>query len=87
MASNGASGKGSRPTAWRSLTRKGIRKGNPTQRPTARWVFERFLGIHVLFEGQRRLVLDMKDRHERIITVLGERYAELYASQPPRGGC
>ena len=58
-------------------------KGNPTQRPTARWIFERFLGIHVLFEGQRRLVLNMKDRHERIITVLGDQYAELYASQPP----
>jgi transposase len=58
-------------------------KGNPTQRPTARWVFERFLGIHVLFERQRRLVLNIKDRHKRIITVLGERYAKLYASQPP----
>jgi transposase len=58
-------------------------KGNPTQRPTARWVFERFLGIHVLFEGRRRLVLNMKERHEPIIAVLGERYAELYASQPP----
>jgi len=58
-------------------------KGNPTQRPTARWVFERFLGIHVLFEGQRRLVLNIKNRHKQIITVLGERYAELYASQPP----
>jgi transposase len=46
-------------------------KGNPTQRPTARWVFERFLGIHVLFEGQKRLVLNMKDRHKRVITVLG----------------
>ncbi|MCS3783599.1 transposase [Salinibacter ruber] len=58
-------------------------KGNPTQRPTARWVFERFLGIHVLFQGQKRLVLNMKDCHKSIITVLGERYAQLYASQPP----
>ena len=58
-------------------------KGNPTQRPTARWVFERFLGIHVLFKGQKRLVLNIKNRHERVITVLGDRYAELYASQPP----
>lgn len=58
-------------------------KGNPTQRPTARWVFERFLGIHVLFEDQRRLVLNIKNRHKQVITVLGERYAELYASQPP----
>ena len=35
-------------------------KGNPTQRPTARWVFESFLGIHVLFEGPNCLVLNMK---------------------------
>jgi transposase len=58
-------------------------KGNPTQRPTARWVFESFLGIHVLFEGQRRLVLNMKERHTPILTVLGQRYERLYASRPP----
>ncbi|WP_263842087.1 IS1634 family transposase [Salinibacter sp.] len=58
-------------------------KGNPTQRPTARWVFERFLGIHALFEGQKRLVLNMKDRHIPILTVLGQRYGRLYASRPP----
>jgi len=57
-------------------------KGNPTQRPTARWVFESFLGIHVLFEGQRRLVLNMKERHQIILTVLGKRYDRLYASHP-----
>jgi len=57
-------------------------KGNPTQRATARWVFESFLGIHVLFEGQKRLVLNMKDRHRRILTVLGRRYTRLYASHP-----
>ena len=58
-------------------------KGNPTQRPTARWVFGRFLGVHVLFQGQKRLVLNMKDCYKPIITVFGERYAQLYASQPP----
>ena len=58
-------------------------KGNPTQRPTARWVFESFLGIHVLFEGHGRLVLNMKERHILILTVLGQRYERLYASQPP----
>ena len=75
---------------WRirkGLQTKGLafpdQKGNSTQRPTARWVFERFLGIHVLFEGQKHLVLNIKNRHKRIITVLGDRYAELYASQPP----
>ena len=58
-------------------------KGNPTQRPTARWVFESFLGIHVLFEGPNRLVLNMKGRHKPVLTVLGQRYERLYASQPP----
>jgi transposase len=58
-------------------------KGNPTQRPTARWVLESFLGVHVLFEGQRRLVLNTKDRHKPILTVLGKRYERLYASRPP----
>jgi transposase len=57
-------------------------KGNPTQHPTARWVFESFLGIHVLFDGQRRLVLNMKERHQIILTVLGKRYDRLYASHP-----
>jgi transposase len=58
-------------------------KGNPTQRPTARWVFEGFLRIHVLFEGQRRIVLNMKERHNPILTVLGQRYERLCASRPP----
>ena len=58
-------------------------KGNPTQRPTARWVFESFQGIHVLFDQPGRLVLNMKDRHRPILTVLGPRYDRLYASHPP----
>ena len=58
-------------------------KGNPTQRPTARWVFESFLGVHVLFEEQNHLVLNMKGRHKTVLTVLGQRYERLYASRPP----
>ena len=57
-------------------------KGNPTQRPTARWVFESFLGVHVLFESQRGLVLNVKERHQTILTVLGKRYGRLYAAHP-----
>jgi len=60
-------------------------KGNPTQRPTARWVFESFLGIHVLFEGQRKLVLNMKERHNRILAVLGQRgVSAIMGFQPDR---
>jgi transposase len=58
-------------------------KGNPTQRPTARWVFQDFHGIHLLLDGSREIVLNMEDRHRRILTVLGHRYEKLYASRPP----
>jgi len=58
-------------------------KGNPTQRPTARWVFQAFHGIHLLFDGSREIVLNMEERHNRIVTVLGHRYEKLYASRPP----
>jgi transposase len=58
-------------------------KGNPTQRPTARWVFQVFHGIHLLLDGGREVVLNLEDRHRRILTVLGHRYEKLYASRPP----
>jgi len=58
-------------------------KGNPTQRPTARWVFQDFHGIHLLLDGSREVVLNMEERHNRILTVLGQRYEKLYASRPP----
>jgi len=46
-------------------------KGNPTQRPTARWVFQNFEGIHVLYAGQQRMVLNMKQRHQTVIPFWG----------------
>jgi len=58
-------------------------KGNPTQRPTARWVFQVFHGIHLLLDGSREVVLNMEERHDRIVTVLGHRYEKIYASRPP----
>ena len=58
-------------------------KGNPTQRPTARWVFQAFHGIHLLLDRSREVVLNMEERHKRIVTVLGHRYEKLYASRPP----
>lgn len=58
-------------------------KGNPTQRPTARWVFQTFHGIHLLLDGGREVVLNMEERHKRIVILLGHRYEKLYASRPP----
>jgi transposase len=57
-------------------------KGNPTQRPTARWVFQSFDGIHVLCAGQKRVVLNMKERHQTVVSVLGPDFERLYVSHP-----
>jgi len=57
-------------------------KGNPTQRPTARWVFQSFDGIHVLCVGQKGVVLNVKERHRTVVTVLGPDYERLYVSHP-----
>jgi hypothetical protein len=60
-------------------------KGNPTH-PEGfrdRWVFQIFYGIHLLLDGSREVVLNMEERHEEIVTVLGYRYEKLYASRPP----
>jgi len=51
-----------------TLVRHGATKGKPTQRPTARWVFELFLDVHLLFitaEGVQVLVMNLKDDTRR----------------------
>lgn len=58
-------------------------KGQPTQRPTARWVFYSFEGLHVLFVGEQRLVLNLREHHQIILAVLGPRYQSNYHSHSP----
>ena len=54
-------------------------KGKPTQTPTARWVFHSFVGIHVLFIPQQGLiVLNLTEEHQRLLELLGTRYAWFY---------
>jgi len=54
-------------------------KGKPTQTPTARWVFHSFVGIHVLFIPQQGLiVLTLTEEHQRLLELLGTRYAWFY---------
>jgi transposase len=44
----------------------------PTDRPTTRWIFHRFVGIHLLFQdGQRVGILNLEERHWEIINLLG----------------
>jgi transposase len=46
--------------------------GKPTERPTARWIFHCFVGIHILFQDEQCIgILNLEERHWDIITLLG----------------
>lgn len=47
-------------------------RNTPTDRPTARWIFHCFVGIHILLHGGHRVgVLNLEERHWTIINLLG----------------
>jgi transposase len=55
-------------------------KGKPTQKPTARWVFQCFVGIHLLIiDSQQQLVLNLKNHHRQLLALLGRRYEAFYS--------
>jgi transposase len=55
--------------------------GNMTVKPTARWVFQFFAGIHVLLIGHvQSLVLNCNEHHKQALTLLGDRYVRLYSN-------
>ena len=54
--------------------------GTATAKPTARWVFQFFAGIHVLLiDNWREVVLNSNEYHHHLLNLLGERYTHLYA--------
>ena len=54
-------------------------KGQPSQHPTARWVFHSFVGIHLLLcPGQWPLVLNLTEEHQPLLRLLGKPYERLY---------
>jgi transposase len=54
-------------------------KGQPTQNPTARWVFHSFVGIHVLLIPQQwPIVINLAEEHRNLLQLLGTRYAWFY---------
>jgi transposase len=57
-------------------------KGNPTQRPTARWVFQSFEGIHVLHTRKQQFILNLEEYHRTVVSILGPEYERLYVSHP-----
>lgn len=55
-------------------------KGQPIQTPTARWVFQYFVGIHLLIRpGEWPLVLNLNETHERLLQLLGQPYKAVYS--------
>jgi len=53
--------------------------GRPDKRPTMRWVFQLFTGIHVLHIPDRAsLILNLKSHHKNIVQILGATYQRLY---------
>ena len=54
-------------------------QGPPVQNPTARWVFQYVVGIHVLLiPGEGPLVLNLAEEHQGVLRLLGNPYMGLY---------
>ena len=54
-------------------------KGQPGQNPTARWVFQYVVGIHVLLiPGQWPVVLNLTEEHQQQLKLLGKLYERFY---------
>lgn len=55
-------------------------KGRPIQNPTARWVFQYFVGIHLLLmPSEGPLVLNLTETHEHLLRLLGPPYKVFYS--------
>ena len=55
-------------------------KKRPGQNPTARWVFQCFENITLLYQRETEpLVLNLKDRQQTIIDCLGDVYRQIYS--------
>jgi hypothetical protein len=55
-------------------------KGKPVQHPTARWIFQSFVGIHLLvIQGSEQLVLNRHEDHQQLLRLLGEPYEAYYS--------
>jgi transposase len=55
-------------------------QGQPIQHPTARWVFQYFVGIHLLrIPGEGAFVLHLNDQHRQLLRLLGRSYEAFYS--------
>src|SRR5829696_7966061 len=58
-------------------------KGKPTRRPTAKWVFELFMDVHLLTITTEKtistFVLNLREELKRLLELMGAAYKELYS--------
>jgi transposase len=55
-------------------------KGQPVQNPTARWVFQYFVGLHLLrIPGEGAFVLNLNEQHQCLLRYLGRPYEAFYS--------
>ena len=52
--------------------------GKQVKNPSARWVFQSFNGIHVLYGKDKPVILNLKNTNAKIIELLGENYRKYY---------
>jgi transposase len=56
--------------------------GKETKKPTARWVFQYFRGIHFLvIQGVTKIVLNLNEHHQRLLQLLGKFYEDFYSTE------
>ena len=52
----------------------------PTNTPTAKWIFECFVGIHVLILNEiQEMILNLNEQHILILNLLGPTYRAQYS--------
>ncbi len=57
-------------------------KGKPTDKPTARWVFELFMDVHLLFivtDTIQVMAMNLMDELQVLLGLLGPAYSEVYS--------
>jgi len=58
--------------------------GKPTKRPTMRWIFQIFEGVHVLIHrtsnGTREIILNINPTRRHILQILGAAFEKIYTS-------
>jgi transposase len=58
-------------------------KGKFTENPTIRWIFQYFVGIHLVIIQQTQtqvqaIVSNLDDHHRKVLSLLGKRYEAFY---------